>query len=232
MALLILCALLGSAQVIASPVEVVVSHFNEDVNWLADYATKHRIKVYTKGDGQLHKKVHPEVKVESLPNVGRESHTYLRHIVDNYEKLADWTVFSQAGEPTFGYRGHREGGGHLLAGDSFDQYLVPDQSGSRFVYTAVVALPSMNHLLRAAYCINDLKVEGGHPTACPADASKWTKWWDVGPFHDFIANKIENQNGESSWTSTTSISIQATKRRRSSLASHRVRASLFLVRTS
>ena len=31
-----------------------------------------------------------------LPNVGRDTHTYLSHIVANYDRLAEWTVFSQA----------------------------------------------------------------------------------------------------------------------------------------
>ena len=72
-----------------------------------------------------------------------------RHFDDS---LADWTVFSQAGEPSFGYKGHRSGGGHLLAGDTFANYLKPDATGARFVYTSMVHLPTMNHLLRAAYC--------------------------------------------------------------------------------
>ena len=32
---------------------------------------------------------------ERLPNVGRESHTYLHHIVANYDHLASVTVFTQ-----------------------------------------------------------------------------------------------------------------------------------------
>merc|ERR1719248_86361 len=87
----------------------------------------------------------PVATVQQLPNVGRESHTYLHHIVDNYENLANWTVFTQAGEPSFGYKGHRSGGGHLLAGDDFANYLTPHPSGARFVYTSAVHLPSMNH---------------------------------------------------------------------------------------
>jgi hypothetical protein len=31
----------------------------------------------------------------SLPNVGRESHSYLTHIIRNWDDLAEWTVFTQ-----------------------------------------------------------------------------------------------------------------------------------------
>merc|ERR1711977_283231 len=117
-------------------------------------------------------------------------------IVKNYDNLARWTVFTQAGEPSFGYRGHRSGGGHLLAGDDFLNYLTPHPSGSRFVYTSVVHLPSMNHLLRAAYCIHDDLLEGGVVNACPKDASHWTPWWDVKDFRQYVISKAETQHGE------------------------------------
>jgi hypothetical protein len=120
----------------------------------------------------------------------------LHHIVENYDRLADWTVFTQAGEPSFGYKGHRSGGGHLLAGDDFANYLEPQPSGSRFVYTSAVHLPSMNHLLRASYCIADELLEGEAASMCPTEASQWTPWWDVGDFKAYVASKIESQHGE------------------------------------
>jgi len=49
-----------------------------------------RVSVYDKG-GQAG-------SVTGLPNLGREAHTYLHHIVLNYEKPMDLTVFSQ-GKP-------------------------------------------------------------------------------------------------------------------------------------
>jgi len=180
-------------------VEVVVSHFNENLGWLSQLtsdkaAAAPHVSIYTKGATPIEEI--PRTTIYSLPNVGRESHTYLSHIVKNYERLADWTVFTQGGAPSFGYNGHREGGGHLMAGDSFANYLTPDPSGSRFIRTAVVHLPSMNHLLRAAFCINDTRVEGGSNAACPKKTSQWTSWWDIGPFHDFIATKTEMEGGE------------------------------------
>merc|ERR1712072_1506660 len=135
------------------------------------------------------------ISLQQWPNVGRESHTYLSHIVKNYNNLANWTVFTQAEAPSFGYKGHRSGGGHLMAGDDFMGYLTPQSSGSRFVYTAVVHLPSMNHLLRAAYCIDDEQLEGG-ASVCPKEASHWTPWWDIGDFRKFVSHKTESQHGE------------------------------------
>jgi hypothetical protein len=183
----------------ASEIDVVVAHYNEDLSWLSMIPENVHVHIYTKGP-QL-ESTHGHIggahtTRQPLPNVGRESHTYLSHIVKNYDNLAPWTVFTQAGAPSFGYKGHRSGGGHLLAGDSFVNYLTPHSSGSRFVYTSVVHLPSMNHLLRAAYCIEDEMLEGGAVESCPTEASQWTPWWDVGGFRNFVDSKVKSQHGE------------------------------------
>merc|ERR1719265_2325887 len=140
----------------ASEVEVVLAHHSEDLSWLGKIPEDVHLHIYSKGPQvEITVPLAATTSLQYLPNVGRESHTYLSHIVQNYERLSNWTVFTQAGQPSFGYKGHRSGGGHLMAGDDFANYLIPHPSGSRFVYTAVVHLPSMNHLLRASYCIND-----------------------------------------------------------------------------
>jgi hypothetical protein len=58
-------------------------------------------------------------RIKTLPNVGREGHSYLWHVVNNYDNLADWTVFSQAQRPSVGYQSNDDGNGHLLTGVSF-----------------------------------------------------------------------------------------------------------------
>merc|ERR1719313_995725 len=187
-----------SAAAGASDVEVVVAHYNEDLSWLSAVPRDAFVRIYTKGP-QVHSdhySIAAQTAWQQLPNVGRESHTYLNHIVKNYDSLAPWTVFTQAGAPSFGYKGHRSGGGHLLAGDNFANYLTPHADGARFVYTSVVRLPSMNHLLRAAYCIEDELLEGAAVATCPKEASQWTPWWDVGDFHGFVQDKVESQNGK------------------------------------
>jgi hypothetical protein len=182
----------------AEKVEVVLAHHDEDLSWLQRLPEHVHISIYTKGaQVDLNNPFVSKASIQHVPNVGRETHTYLHHIVQNYERLADWTVFSQAGEPSFGYKGHRSGGGHLMAGDDFAKYLVPHSSGARFVYTSVVHLPSTNHLLRAAYCIDDEMLEGGAAKTCPTQASYWTPWWDIGDvMKNYIASKVESQHGE------------------------------------
>ena len=67
-------------------IELVVAHYNEDLSWLRNIPPQITARVYDKSP------------TGNLPNVGREAHTYLHHIVENYDALPDLTVFAQ-GKP-------------------------------------------------------------------------------------------------------------------------------------
>ncbi|XPS79551.1 hypothetical protein M3J09_011532 [Ascochyta lentis] len=71
--------------------EFVIAHHNEDLSWLSEVSND--VTVYWKGlppTGQSQWK-----ETHQLTNIGRESHTYLHHIVTHYEILAEVTLFSQ-----------------------------------------------------------------------------------------------------------------------------------------
>jgi hypothetical protein len=70
--------------------ELVLARYNEDISWSNDYS--HIRTVYNKGLDNLDASIQP-IK---LPNVGREAHTFLYHIIHNYDNLADNTIFFQA----------------------------------------------------------------------------------------------------------------------------------------
>jgi hypothetical protein len=177
-----------------SEVEIVLAHYNEDTKWSDAY--QYVRTIYCKGPV----KYRPEGCVR-LQNVGREGHTYLYHIVKNYDTLSKWTVFSQAGPPTQGYKGHRKGGGHALPGVPFDAYLLPENAGglprddgSAFVFTGALDMLTLNHSLRLSF------VEAAHgdpvPTLhkqgkCPKTElfDGWQRWWDLGWFKGAIGKR-------------------------------------------
>ena len=72
--------------------EFVIAHYNENLDWLKLYAD--HAHVYHKGT-DLQPSPMGLYAWEKLPNVGRESHTYLHHIINNYENLPEVTVFLQ-----------------------------------------------------------------------------------------------------------------------------------------
>jgi len=71
---------------------IVISHFNEDVQYLdTEPFSNFEQVIYTKGD-ELPKCQKCD-KVIHLPNVGVCLHTYLHHIIENYNNLHDVTIF-------------------------------------------------------------------------------------------------------------------------------------------
>lgn len=69
----------------------VISRYAEDISWLIPLFRQ--CIVYNKG--RALDLAFCDVHEHAVPNVGRESETYLRFIIDNYECLPDVTVFSQ-----------------------------------------------------------------------------------------------------------------------------------------
>ena len=70
-----------------------MSRFNENLNWInTSPFDKYNFIVYNKGKNSDFDHSHISRTI-SYPNVGRESHTYLQHIIDNYDNLADINVF-------------------------------------------------------------------------------------------------------------------------------------------
>ena len=76
--------------------EIVIARYKENLDWLKKIKKSKDIKitVYNKGLPDI------DIPFIQLPNSGRESGTYLYHIINNYDKLADQTIFCQ-GDPIF-----------------------------------------------------------------------------------------------------------------------------------
>lgn len=66
--------------------DIVVARYNENIDWVKKYKN---CLLYNKGE-------HIQENYIKLENVGREAHTYLYHIVKNYNTLSDHTIFVQA----------------------------------------------------------------------------------------------------------------------------------------
>jgi hypothetical protein len=73
--------------------EIVVARYNENLEWTNQGPfSKYPKVVYNKGSNDEY--VVNNLKVNyKIQNVGRESHTYLYHIINNYDNLAEITIF-------------------------------------------------------------------------------------------------------------------------------------------
>ena len=116
-----------------SELQVVVVRHAEDISWSDPFAAVRT--VYEKPGTEL-AALSPTTPLSAtaaasdaasvvLPNVGKEQHAYLTHIVRNYDSLADRTVFMHGHAPTCGFflvdRNHV--GNHLLTNVSVLDYL-------------------------------------------------------------------------------------------------------------
>lgn len=74
--------------------EIVVARYNEDLSWIP-FESADQVTVYNKGLPMDQLVLPKNARVIDLPNVGREAHTYLYHIREHYNDLAQTTVFLQ-----------------------------------------------------------------------------------------------------------------------------------------
>jgi len=75
-------------------IEIVISRYNEDLNWIRNEPfNKYNYIVYNKGKDENFYKCDRVKNIVSLENIGREAHTYLYHIINNYDSLKDITIF-------------------------------------------------------------------------------------------------------------------------------------------
>jgi len=86
-----------SSSFVDENIQVVVATYNEDMDWLKDEPFNGLdIICYNKGKNDLQHCETPTCKIVNLPNVGRCDHTYLHHIIENYNNLDPITVFIPA----------------------------------------------------------------------------------------------------------------------------------------
>jgi hypothetical protein len=90
--------------------EIIIAHYNEDLNWLKPYANN--VIIYHKWNETWAR--FPVKKWVKLTNIWREWQTYLYHIIENYNNLAEINIFLQ-----WNIDDHKG----FIAYDSVEQYL-------------------------------------------------------------------------------------------------------------
>lgn len=76
-----------------SNITIIVSRFNENLNWINEFPfNQFKYIVYNKGNNENFEK-NNVVKIVKLENIGRCDHTFLYHIIENYDNLSNIVVF-------------------------------------------------------------------------------------------------------------------------------------------
>ena len=89
---------------------LVVAKYHEDLGWLSEVPVEIKVYVYDKGDSSSDIQ-HTGYEYMRIANEGRDPGTFLRHIVEHYGELDDWTYFVQ-GHP-FDHYGRKQLFKHL-----------------------------------------------------------------------------------------------------------------------
>lgn len=79
--------------------DLVIARYKEPINWLNEHKDKKFRKVYIYNKSKSAVLCKPDgaiCEITNLPNVGVCDHTYLYHLVNNYDTLADVTIFLPA----------------------------------------------------------------------------------------------------------------------------------------
>ncbi len=130
-------------------VQLVVARYAEDVSWVDGTGLEY--VVYDKGS-------EPVAGARLLPNIGRESHTYLTHIVTQWDRLAPYTAFVQ--------------------GDPFD-HLSPDRTKGPEDLAAMIIRCAERDVPFRGFAWFKLKCDGvgrPHDLAKPENEGRWAGW--------------------------------------------------------
>ena len=158
-------------------INLVIARYKENVKWALPY--NDITIIYNKGVDDIK----DFLRVQSVTNVGREGHTYLYHIVQNYNNLSERTVFLQGD-----WFAHNE---TILYGiDNYEKHLPVQPMG--LVYLRKFNIPPVEIERRITkktdYGLNYLviNVTGDH------DYAGDHYFYDEGVKHNIRQYKIEN----------------------------------------
>jgi hypothetical protein len=74
-------------------ITIVVSRYNEDLHWInKEPFNRYPIICYNKGINNNFNIISPHIVI-NIPNIGKCDHTYLYHIINNYDTLSKYIIF-------------------------------------------------------------------------------------------------------------------------------------------
>ena len=72
-------------------ISLIIARYNEDIDWVNAY--NDIAIIYNKGNHNINSSFNHIINID---NIGREGHTYLYHIINNYNNLSQRVIFTQA----------------------------------------------------------------------------------------------------------------------------------------
>lgn len=127
---------------------LVVARYNEDISWIKNIPEDIYSGIYIYNKGPDTEFDLPKSNVIKLQNLGRDAHTYLTHVVNNYNNLADVTFFMP------GSAGHRDDKKHQLS--KITDYLKNNKT------SAIICNTNKEHIMvERAFFIDEYEITHG-----------------------------------------------------------------------
>jgi len=133
----------------------VVARYNEDVSHFLEF--KDNIMIYNKGHDNLPLEINRQY-IKNCPNLGREAGTYCNYILDNYDNLPTYMLFTQANPSD-----------HVAFGDNietFNKYrnIFNESKNYTFKYVSSHSEPILlDHIAHFGTGISVTPIELGNP---------------------------------------------------------------------
>jgi Protein of unknown function (DUF3431) len=89
---------------VVQDVQLVIARYAEPLDWVRDFEFNDDVLVYDKSHTTLTGPRGHGYRSIRLPNVGREAHTFLWHILRHWDSLADITIFVPGGAGTMPHK--------------------------------------------------------------------------------------------------------------------------------
>lgn len=179
--------------------ELVVSWYNEDLSWIEELIPKYfKITVYSK----LHKS-HPNYDVICIDNVGRETHTFMYHIYNNYDSLSDVTLFAigSVASSAFGFLKRKKLKYALNNMSEIDDngivFLVHYEPGLKIPYEPDFVIADWNSTTASNHIHNSNGLQ-------PASVRPYSKWYNT-----FIGDEEKIKRYGMSFNSVFGVSSKA-----------------------
>lgn len=71
---------------------IVIARYNEDISNFAEF--NNNLMIYNKGTDDISPLINTQF-IKNVPNLGREAGTYCNYILDNYDNLPEYMIFTQ-----------------------------------------------------------------------------------------------------------------------------------------
>lgn len=172
---------------------IVISRYNEDLNWLRNEPfNKYQYIVYNKGKNEDYYKSEKFKYEVKLKNVGRETHTYLTHIINNYINLDDYTIFLP---------------GSIELENRYQRtkrlfYKIGSENGSKDLFACVATFFPVVNVYKDFKIDKYLSSNKNNKTMNPDDSMKLS---DIRPYSKWYETLFNNKNIDSKCFTQNSI---------------------------